>query len=263
MAAAYGRIIKDDSGQVLKIVEARDATPEELAVGEYNTGILCFRTELMIEALANLTTDNDQGEYYLTDTVAWLVGKGHRVEAVATEDPDEVGRHQYRGRAGRCRVGFQQEVAMTMDRLCTPWRFDYVTGKEKEEGCVFCNRLDCDEAENYVLHRGHFWYLILNLYPYNSGHLLLVLNRHQPLLSGCTPEELVEMSSLLGVMEGALMETYRPDGINCGYNGGASAGAGIPEHMHVHMFAALGRGYEFHEHHRPDPGDAPDPGSEL
>ncbi len=124
---------------------------------------------------------------------------------------------------------------MTMDRLCTPWRFDYVTGKEKEEGCVFCNRLDCDEAENYVLHRGRFWYLILNLYPYNSGHLLLVLNRHQPLLSGCTPEELVEMSSLLGVMEGALMETYRPDGINCGYNGGASAGAGIPEHMHVHM----------------------------
>jgi ATP adenylyltransferase len=122
-----------------------------------------------------------------------------------------------------------------MDRLCTPWRFDYVTGKEKEEGCVFCNRLDCDEAENYVLHRGHFWYLILNLYPYNSGHLLLVLNRHQPLLSGCTPEELVEMSRLLGVMEGALMETYRPDGINCGYNGGASAGAGIPEHMHVHM----------------------------
>lgn len=90
-AAAYGRIIKDASGQVRKIVEARDATPEELAVGEYNTGILCFRTELMIEALANLTTDNDQGEYYLTDTVAWLVGQGHRVEAVATEDPDEVG----------------------------------------------------------------------------------------------------------------------------------------------------------------------------
>lgn len=90
-AGAYGRIIKDGQGQVLKIVEARDATPAELAVGEYNTGILCFRTDLMIEALANLTTDNDQGEYYLTDTVAWLVGAGQRVEAVATSDPDEVG----------------------------------------------------------------------------------------------------------------------------------------------------------------------------
>ena len=90
-AGAYGRIIKDEQGRVQKIVEARDATPEELAVGEYNTGILCFRTDLMIEALDNLTTDNDQGEYYLTDTVAWLVGQGHRVEAVATDDPDEVG----------------------------------------------------------------------------------------------------------------------------------------------------------------------------
>lgn len=90
-AGAYGRIIKDDQGRVQKIVEARDASPEELKVGEYNTGILCYRTDLMLEALDNLTTDNDQGEYYLTDTVAWLVEKGHKVEAVATTDPDEVG----------------------------------------------------------------------------------------------------------------------------------------------------------------------------
>ena len=90
-AGAYGRIIKDEQGRVLKIVEARDATAEELAVGEYNTGIICFRTGLMLEALDNLTTDNDQGEYYLTDTVAWLVGQGQAVETVATTDPDEVG----------------------------------------------------------------------------------------------------------------------------------------------------------------------------
>ena len=88
-----------------------------------------------------------------------------------------------------------------MDRLCTPWRFKYVTGMEKEEGCVFCNRLACEEAEHFVLHRGRHWYLILNLYPYNNGHLLLVLNRHQPMLAGCTPEELAEMGVLLKVME--------------------------------------------------------------
>jgi ATP adenylyltransferase len=122
-----------------------------------------------------------------------------------------------------------------MDRLSTPWRFDYVTGKKKEEGCVFCNRLECDEKENFVLHRGRYWYMILNRYPYNGGHMLLVLNRHQPMLSSCTPEELAEMSVLLGVMEAALLETHRPDGINCGYNGGSSAGAGIPEHLHLHM----------------------------
>ncbi len=89
-AAAYGRIIKDDQGRVLKIVEAVDATPEELAVGEYNTGVFCFQTEKLIEALGNLKTDNKQGEYYLTDTVAWLVQQGQPVEAVITEDPDEV-----------------------------------------------------------------------------------------------------------------------------------------------------------------------------
>jgi len=89
-AQAYGRIVKDAQGRVLKIVEARDATREELAIGEYNTGVFCFRTARLKEALRNLTTDNDQGEYYLTDTVGWLVGTGHEVAAVATRDPGEV-----------------------------------------------------------------------------------------------------------------------------------------------------------------------------
>lgn len=74
-----------------------------------------------------------------------------------------------------------------MDRLCTPWRFSYVTGKEKEEGCVFCNRLECDDEACFVLHRGDHWYIILNRYPYNSGHLLLVLNRHHPDLGDARP----------------------------------------------------------------------------
>jgi len=89
-AGAYGRIVKDDRGQVQKIVEARDASADELAIGEYNTGVFCFRTEQLIEALGNLTTDNKQGEYYLTDTIAYLVGNGRRVGAVATTDPGEV-----------------------------------------------------------------------------------------------------------------------------------------------------------------------------
>lgn len=110
-----------------------------------------------------------------------------------------------------------------------------MSGTEKEEGCVFCNRAQCDEREHYVLHRGRYWYLILNLYPYNSGHLLLVLNRHTARLGDCTPDELAEMARLLSVMETALHETFAPDGINAGYNGGTSAGAGIPAHLHLHM----------------------------
>jgi bifunctional UDP-N-acetylglucosamine pyrophosphorylase/glucosamine-1-phosphate N-acetyltransferase len=89
-AGAYGRIVKDPDGRVLKIVEARDASAAELAIGEYNTGVFCFQTDHLIEALENLTPDNSQGEFYLTDTVAYLVGAGHLVEAVATRDPDEV-----------------------------------------------------------------------------------------------------------------------------------------------------------------------------
>ena len=89
-AGAYGRILKDAGGRVAGIVEARDATPEELAIGEYNTGVFCFRTDVLVAALEGLTPDNDQGEYYLTDTVAWLVARGHPVAAVVAHDPDEV-----------------------------------------------------------------------------------------------------------------------------------------------------------------------------
>lgn len=89
-AGAYGRIVKDAAGGLLGIVEARDATPAQLAIGEYNTGVFCFRTADMIDALAKLDTDNEQAEYYLTDTVAHLVAAGRPVQAVAIDDPDEV-----------------------------------------------------------------------------------------------------------------------------------------------------------------------------
>ncbi len=89
-AGAYGRILKDGEGRVVGIVEAKDATEEQLRIGEYNTGVFCYRTDRMIAALGSLTTDNVQGEYYLTDTVAWLVGQGEEVLSVSTEDPNEV-----------------------------------------------------------------------------------------------------------------------------------------------------------------------------
>jgi ATP adenylyltransferase len=122
-----------------------------------------------------------------------------------------------------------------VERLYTPWRFPYVTGQIQEEGCVFCNRLECDEEEQYVLHRGRYWYIILNHFPYNNGHILLVLNRHEPALTDCTFDELREMGDLLWLMENALRRGMNPHGINCGYNGGSTAGAGIPEHLHLHM----------------------------
>lgn len=89
-AQAYGRIVKDADGGLARIVEYRDASEEERTIGEYNTGVFCFRTVDMIEALGRLSTDNDQGEYYLTDTIAHLVAAGRPVRTVDCPDPDEV-----------------------------------------------------------------------------------------------------------------------------------------------------------------------------
>ncbi|MBT4292153.1 NTP transferase domain-containing protein [bacterium] len=89
-AGSYGRIVKDADGNFKAIVEARDATAEQIAIGEYNSGVFCFKTDDMIEALAELKSDNDQSEYYLTDTIAYLVGEGRNVQAVAIDDPVQV-----------------------------------------------------------------------------------------------------------------------------------------------------------------------------
>lgn len=89
-AGAYGRIVKDRAGNLRRIVEARDATAEELAIKEYNSGVYCFRTDRLLAALNSLTSANDQGEYYLTDTVGWLAERDEAVRTVVTDDPHEV-----------------------------------------------------------------------------------------------------------------------------------------------------------------------------
>ncbi len=89
-AGAYGRIVKDATGNLLRIVEARDASPHELAIGEYNSGVYCYQTSRLRAALGALTADNAQGEYYLTDTIGWLADRGERVRTVTTADADEV-----------------------------------------------------------------------------------------------------------------------------------------------------------------------------
>ncbi len=121
-----------------------------------------------------------------------------------------------------------------MDRLYTPWRLEYVRGDKDEEGCVFCNALAGDDRESYILHRSRLWYIILNRYPYNCGHVLIVTNRHLGALTECSDEEVADLAVLMKATETALRAAYRPHGINCGYNGGGAAGAGIPAHFHVH-----------------------------
>jgi len=132
-----------------------------------------------------------------------------------------------------------------VDRLYTPWRLDYVKRSRADEPCVFCECVHGDDARNYVLWRARHWFVVLNRYPYNSGHVLVVTNRHLGSLTECTPEEVAELPGLLSACETAIRGVYHPGGVNFGYNGGASAGAGIPGHFHVHMLPRWGSDTNF------------------
>ena len=122
-----------------------------------------------------------------------------------------------------------------MDRLWSPWRLQYVTSTGDPRGCVFCEAVSSAETAPLVVHRGRECYVILNLFPYNSGHLMVVPNRHIATLSASTHEERCELMDLTQLAERALTEAYAPQGLNVGMNLGRSAGAGIVDHIHVHI----------------------------
>ena len=121
-----------------------------------------------------------------------------------------------------------------MERLWTPWRLAYVTGTGGSQSCIFCEA-PAREHEPLIVARGAHAFVILNLYPYNSGHLMVVPYRHVATLAGLTREELNEVAQLTQRTEIALTEVYQPQGINVGINLGRPAGAGIADHVHVHL----------------------------
>ncbi len=125
-----------------------------------------------------------------------------------------------------------------MDRLWSPWRLSYVTGSSSLDQCLFCEAADGssdDSREGLILLRGHLTYVILNLYPYNNGHLMVVPKRHVGRLADATADELGEMMRLTRDAEIALTDAYKPQGINVGINLGRPAGAGIVDHVHIHV----------------------------
>ena len=122
-----------------------------------------------------------------------------------------------------------------MDHLWSAWRLLYVTGGAKSESCVFCDAQATPDAEFLILFRGRTAFVILNLYPYNNGHLMVLPKRHIATLAAATQEELCEMVELLQRAEIALGEAYSPHGFNVGVNLGKPAGAGILDHLHIHV----------------------------
>ncbi|HUE88865.1 MAG TPA: HIT domain-containing protein [Vicinamibacterales bacterium] len=122
-----------------------------------------------------------------------------------------------------------------MERLWSPWRHSYVTRKGDDSGCVFCDALTTDAGRALILDEGPTCFVILNLYPYNSGHLMVVPRRHVGTLAALDTRELSEMAAWTRRAEMALTEAYEPQGINLGMNLGRPAGAGVLDHLHVHL----------------------------
>src|SRR3954469_4110046 len=122
-----------------------------------------------------------------------------------------------------------------MDHLWSPWRLPYILRGGEETGCVFCRALDASDADALIVFRGRTCFVILNLYPYNNGHLMVVPNRHIGSLVDATVEELGELIELTRRSERALRDAYSPHGLNMGINLGKPAGAGVLDHVHMHI----------------------------
>src|SRR5262245_24127777 len=123
-----------------------------------------------------------------------------------------------------------------MDHIWSPWRYQYVTRAAPSGGCVFCDKAAAaDDAEALIVHRAKLNYIVLNLYPYTNGHVMIVPYQHVDSLAGVDADAAQEMMDLTRKTETVLRQLYNPPGINIGMNLGASAGAGVSGHIHLHL----------------------------
>lgn len=122
-----------------------------------------------------------------------------------------------------------------MKTLWAPWRIEYILS-EKEKGCIFCSKPSEKEDEaNYMLYRGKFSFVMMNKYPYNNGHLMISPYNHRSDLSGLTQEEITDTFLTVQRCESILKRAFHPEGLNIGINIGIAAGAGVKDHVHIHV----------------------------
>jgi ATP adenylyltransferase len=122
-----------------------------------------------------------------------------------------------------------------MDRLWAPWRLEYVQHADEQDGCVFCRAADGDDEEQLVVHRGEHAFVLLNKFPYSSGHVMVATLRHVGELDALTTAEATEIHVLTTRSLEALRRVYRPDAFNVGWNLGQVAGGSISGHLHEHV----------------------------
>jgi len=120
--------------------------------------------------------------------------------------------------------------------LWAPWRIQYIENCDTPEGCIFCDKPKEDkDRENLIVFRGQTMFIIMNRYPYNNGHLMIVPYRHTCDLASLSRDEQIESFDLLAASKTVLAEVMRPHGYNIGMNLGRVAGAGIADHLHYHI----------------------------
>lgn len=123
-----------------------------------------------------------------------------------------------------------------MDYLWSPWRYRYVTSGGPKDQCIFCAKAaSTDDRADYVVLRGELNFVVLNLYPYTNGHLMVAPYAHVATLEQSETRVLEEMMRLTARAESALRNLYKPNGFNIGMNLGHSAGAGVAGHIHMHV----------------------------
>lgn len=123
-----------------------------------------------------------------------------------------------------------------MDHLWSPWRYRYVSSGASGDGCLFCRVIaQQDDKNNLVLLRAERNFVMLNRFPYTCGHLMIAPYAHVSTIEGADEAALSEMMALARRVEAVLRKAYHPDGLNLGMNIGRSAGAGIEQHIHMHV----------------------------
>ena len=130
-----------------------------------------------------------------------------------------------------------------MKKIYAPWREDYITGtvhktneKRYNNDCIFCHQLEQNDDEKYfILKRFQHTFAMLNLYPYNGGHLMVLPLAHKPTLDACTQDERAEFIEVVNISNTILKEELKPQGFNIGFNIGKAGGGGIPSHIHCHV----------------------------
>jgi len=131
-------------------------------------------------------------------------------------------------------------MLLYMKKLWSPWRSKYIESFKSEQsngGCIFCEaaKHNVEDLQNLLIHKAGHTFTLLNMYPYNNGHLMIVPNRHLSDLDYLSREESIEIMEQIKIAKKALAEIYSPQGFNIGANLGRASGAGIEEHLHFHI----------------------------